>query len=50
LAAAASAYALAGEVIEDVQTAYEQACRLAQPDDLVWVGGSSFVVAELSAL
>ncbi len=50
LAAAAKKYALAGEVIEDVQKAYEQACRQALPDELVWVGGSSFVVAELSAL
>ncbi len=50
LAAEASNHSLVGEVIEDVQAAYEQARRNAQPDDLVWVGGSSFVVAELSAL
>ncbi len=50
LAEEAKKHALVGEVIEDVQTAYEQAQRNAQPDDLIWVGGSSFVVAELSAL
>ena len=50
LAEEAKKYALVGEVIEDVQVAYEQAQRNAQPDDLIWVGGSSFVVAELSAL
>ena len=50
LAEEAKGYGLTGEVIEDVQAAYEQARRNAQPDDLVWVGGSSFVVAELSAL
>ena len=50
LAEEAKEYGLTGEVIEDVQAAYEQARRNAQPDDLVWVGGSSFVVAELSAL
>ena len=50
LAEEAKKHSLVGEVIEDVQTAYEQARQNAQPDDLVWVGGSSFVVAELSAL
>ena len=50
LAEEAKGYGLTGEVIEDVQAAYEQARRNAQPDDLIWVGGSSFVVAELSAL
>ncbi len=50
LAAAAEKHALIGEVIEDVQAAYEQARRNAQPEDLIWVGGSSFVVAELTAL
>jgi dihydrofolate synthase/folylpolyglutamate synthase len=50
LAEEAKNHGLAGEVIEDVQAAYEQARRNAQPDDLIWVGGSSFVVAELPAL
>ena len=50
LAAEAASHSLVGEVMEDVQAAYEQARRNAGPDDLVWVGGSSFVVAELSAL
>ncbi len=50
LAAAAQKYGLAGEVIENVQAAYERARQQAQPDDLIWVGGSSFVVAELSDL
>ena len=50
LAAEAKKHSLVGEVIEDVQAAYERARRNAQPNDLIWVGGSSFVVAELSAL
>ena len=50
LAEAARKHGLTGEVVGDVPQAYERALQCAQPDDLVWVGGSSFVVAELSAL
>ena len=41
---------LAGEVIEEVQQAYEYARQQAGPNDVVFVGGSSFVVAELDDL
>lgn len=41
---------LAGEVIEGVQQAYAYARQQAAPDDVVFVGGSSFVVAELDDL
>ena len=47
LAAQARAASLHGEVIEDVPAAYQRARQRAQPNDLVFVGGSSFVVAEL---
>ena len=50
LAAKARAVALSGEVVEDVATAYERARQRAQPNDVVFVGGSSFVVAELPDL
>lgn len=50
LAAEAQAASLTGEVIENVPRAYERARAQAQPDDLVFVGGSSFVVAELEDL
>lgn len=50
LAAEAQRYGLSGEVMEDVNRAYDRARQQAQPDDVVFVGGSSFVVAELSDL
>lgn len=50
LAAQARAVGLSGEVIEDVSKAYKRATRRAQPDDLIFVGGSTFVVAELDDL
>ena len=50
LATEARKAGLHGEVVEDVQQAYEQARQRAQPNDLVFVGGSSFVVAELRDL
>ena len=37
-----------GEVIDDVPQAYERARQRAQPNDLIFVGGSSFVVAEVA--
>ena len=36
-----------GEVTPDVHSAYRRAIELASPDDLVFVGGSTFVVADL---
>ena len=50
LAAKAREVFLHGEIINNVQQAYEQARRRAAPDDLVFVGGSSFVVAELDEI
>ena len=50
LAAKAKHLGLQGEVIEDVQQAYEQARQRAKANDVVFVGGSSFVVAELHDL
>ncbi len=47
LANEAGKFALHGNVIEVVQQAYEHARQQAEPDDVVFVGGSSFVVAEL---
>ena len=47
LAAQAKAAARPGQIIENVQRAYDEARRQAAPEDLVFIGGSSFVVAEL---
>lgn len=47
LAAAARRAGLAGEVIKDVWDAYMQARANAGPDDMVFIGGSTFVVAEV---
>jgi dihydrofolate synthase/folylpolyglutamate synthase len=47
LAASASAAGLSGSVILDVQEAMQKAQRNAAANDLVFVGGSAFVVAEV---
>jgi dihydrofolate synthase/folylpolyglutamate synthase len=39
-----------GIVIPDVNVAIDTARKAARPDDLVFVGGSTFVVAEISNL
>ena len=36
-----------GEVVEGVQAAYRRAIELAGPDDFIFIGGSTFVVADL---
>lgn len=36
-----------GEVVEGVHAAYRRAVALAGPDDLIFIGGSTFVVADL---
>lgn len=46
----ASAYGLRGEVYHSVNDAYKQAQRNAYPLDVVFVGGSTFVVAEIEDL
>jgi len=43
----AKAYGLAGNVYESVDAAYKQAIQNADEDDLIFIGGSTFVVAEL---
>jgi len=40
-------FGLMGETYTSVSAAYQQALRNADPDDLIYVGGSTFVVAEL---
>ncbi len=47
LAAQARTYGLEGQVYASVATAYEQALTSAAPNDLVFVGGSIFTVAEV---
>lgn len=46
----AAEYGLAGMVVRDVNHAYQTAMAHAQPADVILVGGSTFVVAELDAL
>jgi len=43
----ASSFGLHGDVYADVQSAFKSAKRVAKADDLVFVGGSTFVVAEV---
>lgn len=43
----ASFFDLKGEVIEEVLEAYQRALSLAEEDDFIFAGGSTFVVAEL---
>jgi dihydrofolate synthase/folylpolyglutamate synthase len=50
LAAQASRYGLQGIVIPDVNQALEQAKQDADPEDLIMVGGSTYVVAEVNGL
>ncbi|WP_188599284.1 bifunctional folylpolyglutamate synthase/dihydrofolate synthase [Polaribacter pacificus] len=40
-------YHLEGAVFESVKTAYSEALSMAKPDDFIYVGGSTFVVAEV---
>jgi len=48
LQAAAAKYELVGEAYESVETAYKKALQTANEDDLIYIGGSTFVVAELA--
>jgi len=43
----AEGFGLNGEVYADVKVAYQSAQKAAQKDDMVFVGGSTFVVAEV---
>jgi dihydrofolate synthase/folylpolyglutamate synthase len=46
----AAAHGLHGEVYSSVNQAYRAALAAAQPDDMVFIGGSTFVVAEIEDL
>jgi dihydrofolate synthase / folylpolyglutamate synthase len=50
LAEKAAEYGLKGEVISEVNQALQFARKNAGPDDLIFVGGSTFVVAEIDDL
>ena len=43
----ASSFSLIGETYKSVETAYKQALHNAKKNDLIYIGGSTFVVAEL---
>ena len=43
----ANSYGLSGEAYPDVKTAVEAAQKQAGADDFIFVGGSSFIVADL---
>lgn len=47
LARQANAFGLSGEIVRDVKDALSRARGLADPEDMIFVGGSSFVVAEI---
>ena len=47
LAAKAAIYGLQGEAVDTVSAAVERARELAQPDDLIFIGGSTYVVSEI---
>ncbi len=46
----AEVFGLAGEIFENVNLALAAAARHAKPEDFIYVGGSTFVVADLSNL
>jgi dihydrofolate synthase/folylpolyglutamate synthase len=46
----AGALGLKGQVIRDVNAAVKRATESAGPDDLIFIGGSTFVVAEVEEL
>lgn len=46
----ADRFDLKGEVIVDVNKAIEKASQLASPNDFIFIGGSTFVVAEINTL
>ncbi|MBX2970605.1 MAG: bifunctional folylpolyglutamate synthase/dihydrofolate synthase [Cyclobacteriaceae bacterium] len=50
LAGEAHAFGLNGEVVPDVNKALDHALQKAKSEDLIFVGGSTFVVAELNNL
>ena len=47
---ASATHGLKGTVVEDVNEALDAAIKSADEKDLVFIGGSTFVVAELNGL
>ncbi|MEJ0054385.1 MAG: cyanophycin synthetase [Bacteroidota bacterium] len=50
LAEEATSFGLAGKIVPDVNDAYKEAFRNAGKDDMIFIGGSTFVVAEIDGL
>lgn len=50
LAARAAAHGLYGEAVPDVNNAINKAKESARPEDMIFIGGSTFVVAEINNL
>jgi len=50
LAETAASFGLKGEIIPDVNEAIAFARKKAQSDDLIFIGGSTFVVAEIDEI
>lgn len=50
LSAKAMTFGLKGEVIPDINKAIEKAKSIATKDDMIFIGGSTFVVAEIEGL
>jgi dihydrofolate synthase/folylpolyglutamate synthase len=50
LAKEAKGFGLIGDVVPNVNDALNMVLQKANPDDLIFVGGSTFVVAELNNL
>ena len=46
LTAKAAIYGLQGEAVADVQAAVARARELAAPEDMIFIGGSTYVVGE----
>ena len=46
LAQRAAAYGLQGETVPNVADAVKRARELATPEDMIYIGGSTFIVAE----
>ena len=46
----AAAYGLEGEAYPSVEAAYQSALDQSEADDFIFVGGSSFIVADLLSL
>lgn len=43
-------YGIEGKIVKDVNEAFAEAKKMAQGDDMIFIGGSTFVVAEINEL